>query len=281
MTALGGQGLQRSCEPDHAQFARPSHRAGVELYRAHIVHQRFDPHSHQAFGLGAIESGVERFRYRGSDHLAPDDSVVLMNPDELHTGQAETDAGWCYRMVYIDEAVLFNLSGEAHWWFPEAVSADARRARSVSRLLAELWDATTEPRDPLRFDCALLLLVEELRPLARVPRPMQKTAAADFKNVIDYMHSHLDRSLCLEELARCANLSPFHFLRMFKTRHHVTPQQMLMALRLLAAKERLAQGDAVADVAASVGLTDQPHLTRCFAKRYGVTPARYQRQVRG
>ncbi|MGA9618375.1 MAG: AraC family transcriptional regulator, partial [Serratia proteamaculans] len=27
------------------------------------------------------------------------------------------------------------------------------------------------------------------------------------------------------------------------------------------------------------GLTDQAHLTRAFANRYGVTPVRYQKQV--
>ena len=41
-------------------------RRGVD--RAHIIRHAFEPHD--AFGLGAIESGVERF-YRGADHLAP------------------------------------------------------------------------------------------------------------------------------------------------------------------------------------------------------------------
>ena len=78
---------------DRAEFRRPGHRPGVELYRAHIIRHAFDP-TPDAFGLGAIESGVERFRYRGADHLAPSGSVVLMNPDELHTGRAETEGGW-------------------------------------------------------------------------------------------------------------------------------------------------------------------------------------------
>ena len=52
-----------------------------------------------------------------------------------------------------------------------------------------------------------------------------------------------------------------------------------MALRLSAAKRRLTAGEAPAQVAAATGLTDQAHLTRAFARRYGVTPARYQRQL--
>ncbi len=267
--------LHTHCTPDSAQFARPAHRTGVELYRAHIVRQAFEPHTHQAFGLGAIESGVERFRYRGSEHLAPRDSLVLMNPDELHTGQAETPGGWRYRMVYIDADVLTDITGQPGWWFAQAVAQDAVRARRVSHLLQALWTHT----EPLAFDSALLLLVEQLRPHARTPPARAQQAGDDFRRVTDYMRAHLDQSLRLDDLARIAQLSPFHFLRMFKARHHATPHQMLMALRLFAAKQQLARGEPLAQVAAAVGLTDQSHLTRCFAQRYGLTPGRYQRQV--
>ena len=53
---------------------------------------------------------------------------------------------------------------------------------------------------------------------------------------------------------------------------------MLMALRLLAAKQRLVAGEAPAQVAAAGGLADPAHPTRVFGKRYGITPARCQQQ---
>ena len=76
------------------------------------------------------------------------------------------------------------------------------------------------------------------------------------------MRAHLSRRLTLEELAREAGLSPFHFLRSFQAHCHATPQQMLMALRLFEAKRRLAAGEPPAQVALAAGLTDQAHLTR-------------------
>lgn len=261
---------------DAAEFRRPAHRPGVELYRAHIVRHAFDPHTHEAFGLGAIEEGVERFRYRGAEHLAPADSLVLMNPDELHTGRAETDGGWRYRMIYIEPRLVERLSGERGWWFGQAVGHDAARAKRVSALLARLWHC----EDPLAFDSLLATLIGEFRVHARTARPAPAEGALRFAPAIEYMRAHLDRPLRLEELAAVAGLSPFHFLRRFQATHHATPQQMLMALRLFDAKERLARGEAPATVAAAVGLTDQSHLTRAFARRYGVTPARYLAMAR-
>jgi AraC-like DNA-binding protein len=260
---------------DAAEFKRPPHRPGVELYRAHIVRHAFEPHTHEAFGLGAIESGVERFRYRGTEHLAPADKLVLMNPDELHTGRAETSGGWRYRMLYLDDTVLEQLTGERGWWFAEATDRDATRARRVSRLLRQLWHA----HEPLAFDGLLLSLIDELRPSARIAQPARDEGLLRFAPVLDYLRAHLAQRVTLDELAAVVGLSPFHFLRQFKRAHHATPQQMLMALRLFEAKQLLAAGEAPAQVAAAVGLTDQAHLTHAFANRYGVTPARYQQQL--
>lgn len=260
---------------DAAEFKRPAHRAGVELYRAHIVRHAFEPHTHDAYGLGAIESGVERFRYRGSEHLAPADTLVLMNPDELHTGRAETEHGWRYRMLYLDAEVLDALTGEPGWWFADAVGRDPPRARRVSGLLKALWST----HEPLAFDSALSLLVDALRPSARVLQPQRPEGRQRFARVVDFMQTNLAERVTLDTLAAVAGLSPFHFLREFRRAHDATPQQMLMALRLFDAKQRLARGEAPAQVAAAVGLTDQAHLTRAFARRYGVTPGRYQQQL--
>lgn len=261
---------------DAAEFRLASHRPGVELYRAHIVRHAFEPHTHDGFGLGAIESGVERFRYRGADHLAPADSVVMMNPDELHTGRAETEGGWHYRMTYIEPDVVADVTGEPGWWFTDVVREDLPSARQITVLLDALWQA----REPLAFDSLLHTLLGLFRHHAQVPRKTVDGAPARFAPVLDYLHAHLSQRLTLDELAAVAGLSPFHFLRQFQAQHHATPQQMLMAFRLAEAKRQLSRGEAPAQVAASVGLTDQAHLTKAFARRYGVTPARYQRALR-
>lgn len=271
------QGFPSTFSPpgDAAEFRLTAHRPGVELYRAHIVRHAFDPHTHDGFGLGAIESGVERFRYRGADHLASADSVVMMNPDELHTGRAETEGGWHYRMAYIEPDVIAEVMGEPAWWFADVVREDLPGARRVTELLDALWRS----REPLAFDSLLHELLSLFRRHAQVPRKATDGRGVRFAPVLDYLRDHLAQRLTLDQLAAVAGLSPFHFLRQFRSQHHATPQQMLMAFRLAEAKRLLAHGEPPAQVAAAVGLVDQPHLTRTFARRYGVTPARYQRAL--
>lgn len=57
----------------------------------------------------------------GLQHLATPGSLVLMNPDELYTGEAETAGGWNYRMLYLEPETLELLSGEQGVWFTDAV----------------------------------------------------------------------------------------------------------------------------------------------------------------
>lgn len=261
---------------DQACYRRPAHRAGVELFHASIVRHQFEPHTHEAYGLGAITAGVGRFRWRGGEHLAPRATLMLMNPADIHTGQAETEAAWGYRMVYLDAPLLAELTGEPLWHFDAAVAHDGACATEVARLIAGLWQAA----DGLSFDSQLLQLVQALRCHARVRAgPAGQDAAMRFAPVLDFMRARLDQTLSLEQLAGVAGLSPFHFLRSFKAQCHATPQQTLMAMRLFEAKRLLALARAPADVAAAVGLADQAHLNRAFVRRYGVTPGRYQQQL--
>ncbi|WP_435951901.1 AraC family ligand binding domain-containing protein [Dryocola sp. BD626] len=262
-------------EKDNAQFRHLPQLPGVELYHAHISRYAFEPHTHEAFGIGTVTWGAERFRYRGVQHVAAQDSLVLMNPDELHTGEAATEDGWQYRMIYLEPDMLEAITGERSWWFNEAVTHDPLRSRQISQLINGLWSAG----DSLTQQGLLLNLIDTFRPYARHRPSTPQEAAHRFDHIREYLHDNYMHPLTLDDLAAVASLSPWHFQRQFKAHFHVTPHQMLMAIRLWYAKRFLTNGVPAAQVAAMSGLTDQAHLTRAFAQRYGITPVRYQKQV--
>ena len=261
-------------EKDSARFRHLAQVPGLELYHAHISRYAFEPHTHEAFGIGVIEAGAERFRYRGTQHVAPTHSIVTMNPDELHTGEAETADGWRYRMIYLDPDLLEGVTGIRHWWFADATRHDPLRALQIGRQIHALWHTD----DPLAQKGLLLDLIDTFQPLA-CHAPVLAEGIHRFAHVRDYLYDNYMHPITLDELANVAALSPWHFQRQFKAHFHVTPHQMLMAVRLWRAKEFLTRGMPAAEVAAATGLTDQSHLTRAFTQRYGITPVRYQKQV--
>jgi len=73
---------------------------------------------------------------------------------------------------------------------------------------------------------------------------------------VDYMLADLSREISLLELASAARLSPFHFLRVFKQAHSVTPVAFLRRQRLERAISLLDSTTLpVGEIAARVGLS--------------------------
>jgi len=81
----------------------------------------------------------------------------------------------------------------------------------------------------------------------------------------------------LDELARAAHLSRYHFLRTFKGATGVTPHQWLLRARLRDAAHRLAtSGEPVTEIALDVGFEDLSNFTRAFRAEFGVSPRQYR-----
>jgi AraC-like DNA-binding protein len=90
-----------------------------------------------------------------------------------------------------------------------------------------------------------------------------------------------DRTLTIDEVAREAAMSPFHFIRQFHALFGYTPHQFRTRARLDRAKYLLALGnDSVTDVCLEVGFSSLGSFSDLFARRVGVSPAEYRRRAR-
>ena len=101
-----------SDQGESIRFWQTAPLAGVELLSARYIEQRFAPHVHDGFVIGMIMAGAQRYRYRGAEHLAGSGTLVLINPDELHTGHKGTEDGWLYRAFYPDTGKIVSLLDE-------------------------------------------------------------------------------------------------------------------------------------------------------------------------
>jgi AraC family transcriptional regulator len=97
-----------------------------------------------------------------------------------------------------------------------------------------------------------------------------------FRRTIDYMQSDLGADLRLADLAANAQMSLWHFCRMFKQSSGLTPHQYLMRERIEAAKRLLNKPHPDLEmIAAQLGFSDQSHFTTVFRRLTGVTPRQY------
>lgn len=92
------------------------------------------------------------------------------------------------------------------------------------------------------------------------------------KRVKDCLKSRYAENVTLEELARVANLSPFHLIRVFRKEVGLPPHAYQTRLRLNHAKALLAQAATIGEAALNAGFCDQSHFTNHFRKVFGYPP---------
>ena len=98
---------------------------------------------------------------------------------------------------------------------------------------------------------------------------------------IDYVVSHLEEPLRLEDVSRAALLSPFHFHRVFRALVGVTLAEFVKRLRLEKALFMMAYArrPSLSTIALSCGFSSSSDFSRCFRQRFGVPPSAFD--IRG
>ena len=85
----------------------------------------------------------------------------------------------------------------------------------------------------------------------------------------------------IEDAARAASLSRFHFIRLFKATFGTTPHQVAIDARLERVKQLLLADDLpVTQICLEVGCTSLGSFTTLFTRRIGVPPAAYRQRGR-
>jgi len=107
---------------------------------------------------------------------------------------------------------------------------------------------------------------------------MGNSAEKAVERVIATMHDNLGEQITIDDMARVAMFSKFHFSRIFQRVTGVSPGRFLSALRLERAKELLTSTSFnVSDISLRVGYTSVGTFSSRFTRSVGLSPTTYRR----
>ncbi len=270
-----GEGLVRSCvRGDWVRTSRPGD--GIELMRAWFGGRAYERHRHDTYAVSVTEAGVQTFDYRGRVERATPGEVVVLHPDEMHDGRPGTNAGFGYRIVYIDPARIAAaaraITGRV------APLPFVRVPVSGNQTLAQAVTAAFRaPPEPLALDALTLRLAEGLlagSAAGNDPRPaprLDHAALARARQLLDDRHAVVRSG----ELEAVTGLDRYELARQFRATYGTSPYRYSLMRRLDFARSQLGRGVPLADVALAAGFVDQAHFTRMFRSAFGLTPGRY------
>ena len=264
---IGRGRLERLC----GRIRIGSGAAGIERLEAHFQGQAFAPHRHDTYAIGLTLAGVQRFRYRSEQRHCLPGQCHILHPDEVHDGAAGTEAGFSYRMVYIDPGLVQDALDGRPLPFVSSPVLDA--ALLPTGFAAAAWDIDAEIDDVARVDIAAVLA--DLL-LAAASVAAAKSAALDFAAVArvrDLIAADPSLRHSMAALERLAGLDRWTLARQFRALYGTSPSRFRTLRQLDHLRRLLRDGTALAEASVAAGFADQSHMSRRFKSAYGLTPA--------
>jgi AraC-like DNA-binding protein len=255
---------------DRIRFDEP--RSGVQRLAARFGGHAYDTHRHETYGVGLTVWGAQSFHYRGALRTSHGGQVMVLHPDEAHDGHATIDAGFAYRMLYVDPAAVSAAIGGNPPFVSEVVADDP----VLAGLLREAFADFPRSLEPLAVDAVVERLAARLA--ARSDQPSARRTTVAHRAVArarDFLAAEAHRTVASEELEKVTGLDRFALSRHFRAAIGTSPHRYQVGRRLARAQKMIAEGMPLSYAAAATGFADQSHLTRHFSARFGLTPGRW------
>jgi len=97
------------------------------------------------------------------------------------------------------------------------------------------------------------------------------------KKVLYYIETNLQESFIIEDLAKVAGYSKFHFCRIFKLSVGESVMDYILRLRIEKSSFKLVQDNSIIDVAYDVGYQTPNGFNKAFKKLFGISPTQYKK----
>jgi AraC-like DNA-binding protein len=266
----GPDSLGRLCEHTGDRIRIGSAADGIERLEAHLHGQAYSAHRHDTYAIGATLHGQQTFHFRGEQWGCIPGQCHILHPDETHDGGAANDAGFGYRIIYVDPALVqAALGGQP---LPFVANPVVDRSDLPEECTADVWDIETELDDIARTDIvvavARLLLVAASHGTTKSP-PLALDRLSRVRDAIAASPTERHTTDALEHLC---GLDRWTLARQFRAAFGTSPSRFRTMRQLDCVRRLLKSGASLAEASIDAGFADQSHMSRHFKKAYGLTP---------
>jgi transcriptional regulator GlxA family with amidase domain len=121
-------------------------------------------------------------------------------------------------------------------------------------------------------------LIRRYSTAAEASHPLSEgLPAIRLRTVLDHIHTHLEDSLTVIELAGMVSMSPQHFANLFRQSTGLAPHRYVLGRRIERAQHLLSTTNlSLSEITLESGFASQSHFTDVFRKMLGTTPRRYR-----
>jgi AraC family transcriptional regulator len=235
------------------------------------------PSAHPAVEIAWVEAGRVTYRIGGRSLEAPAGSVVIVPRDAEHTtvfgASVRAGALWVTSEMVDELGQALGRRGAARAVEPGRLEVGPEALSLARMLAAEL--AGGESGALIAAEALLEAIVVRVLRTAPLGRGASGASSPGIAAAVELVHARYAEPLGVDDLAREAGMSRFHFSRHFRREVGVSPYRFLLRVRVERAAELLRGGrHDVTQAALEVGFADLGRFARAFRAHFGCTPSR-------
>ena len=253
---------------------------GIEAYVYNGNAKCIPNHFHRYYEIGFIEIGNRLITCQSVQYKAASGDIVIFNPADNHSCQAQADEYLDYRCIHIPTSLLCNIldiycdtNTYLHFSSPVIYGNKA-----LLTLLKDLHQMILDGRCGIEKEEQLVLFLHELVNRSYPERSVPKTATAisdAIETVCNFIQTQFLSDISLEMMCEISGFSKYYFIRSFTQLKGVSPYCYISALRINHAKELLKTKQPLSDIALQLGYSHQSHFSNAFKRVVGMTPKQY------
>lgn len=212
--------------------------------------------------------------------------ILPINPDQMHGALDQSEVKGYFTILIKKEMIqeiAYTVFGSSSVSFNNdftEVSSDTwNLINSFVRETANRQSGFEFMQDGIGLQLAMNLL----RQIKSNIRPKTNDCVSPKDNIlkaVEFLNESYNRDFHFEDIARIANLSPYHFIRVFKSETGMTPYEYLLNIKIQRVKEKLANKNlTIAQAFSECGMDYNGHFAALFKRKLGVTPSQYRKEI--
>ena len=246
-------------------FVRPE---SCNIHRCPRCERQYDK-----AGIGVVVSGFLDYKAQnGSTTVVPGTALFgnvgeFFNVDHLDANEFEK------LVVWYDGTLLEEIADAYDVAVPRFQVVAVPPGKIAANIYVGMQALARGRADPLEVAGALAIAGLAIKDDKRRRPPVSARDRRRILAVVAYIEQSFSQPCAIETLAAMAGSSRYHFMRQFKAVTGLSPNQYVIAMRLRAAANRIAETDAqISKIALDCGFNEISHFNTSFRAMFGRTP---------